>query len=260
LAVCPSCEADRAARVASKAAVRSGVQRLEPDLGFEHALRRRLREEAKPKRFRGLAQLAMAASVLVALFAGWSLVRSSQPTPPGNERAEQEERIEGLFRLVSTTNRIGLGDHLHCAHFRKFAAARPSFEEMVEKLGPEYQDLLMIAKRAAPEGFRVALAHRCKYRDRPFVHLVLRRDEELISVVLTGRQPEESFELDGLAPAFHAEGLDVYEQSAEQFQISSFETSRHLAYVISNLDGAANRAIATTLLPELEAFLAQREG
>lgn len=260
LAVCPACEAERAARAQAKSALKAGVQRIEPDPGFEHVLRRRLREQARPKPFKGLAQLAMAATVLIALFAGWTRTRPAQPAANADERARQESHIDSLFQLVSSATRIGLGDHLHCAHYREFKTALPSFEEMVEKLGPQYQDLLLIAKRAAPEDFRVVLGHRCKYRGRSFVHLVLRRDDELLSLILADRNPEESFELDGLLPALQAEGMDLYQQSAEQFQIASFETSRHLAYVISNLDGDANLQIAASLLPEVKSFLAQLEG
>lgn len=261
LASCQACEAERSARAESKATLKSGVQRIEPDPGFEHVLRRRLREEARPKPFKGLVQLAMAASLLVALFAGWSWSRSPQSaSQPDEHAAQQEAHIDALYTRVSTAARPGLGDHLHCAHYRKFSTTLPSFEEMVEKLGPDYQDLLLIAKRAAPEGFRVVLGHRCKHRGRAFIHLALERDAKLLSVIVAERRPEESFDLDGLAPAFHTGGVGVFEQSAEQFHIASFETSRHLAYVISDLDGSANREIASALFPELETLLRIHEG
>jgi len=53
--------------------------------------------------------------------------------------------------------KVGLGDHVHCAVFRKFPKNPPTFEEMAAKLGPEYEGLLPLVKAG---DMQIVMAHR----------------------------------------------------------------------------------------------------
>src|SRR5205823_12945526 len=70
----------------------------------------------------------------------------------------QESYIASVSARVAGVMRVGLGDHVHCSVFRKFPKNPPSFEEMTEKLGPDYQELLPIVKDRAPEDLRIVMA------------------------------------------------------------------------------------------------------
>ena len=48
----------------------------------------------------------------------------------------QESYNTSVSTHVARLMRVGLGDHIHCAYFRKFPANAPSPQEFVSKLGP----------------------------------------------------------------------------------------------------------------------------
>ena len=144
----------------------------------------------------------------------------------------------------------GLGDHVHCAHYRKFPV-----KEREKPLGEDYQDLSPWIRTKVPDGYRVMLEHLCKYRNRQYVHFTLGRGDELLSVIVTRKLDSESFGRDQLVPALQAAGVPVYAATADQFEIAGFETDKHLAFVVSNLPRESNLRIAQTLTPDLRAFL-----
>ena len=109
-----------------------------------------------------------------------------------------------------------------------------------------------------PQRYHVVEAHRCSYRDRHFVHLVLRDGSSLVSVVLTRKAPGES--LGRLAPKLELASLPVYGAATDRYQIAAFETRDHLAYVVSDLPATQNLELMADLAPAVSEFLARLEG
>lgn len=169
--------------------------------------------------------------------------------------ASQESYVVKVTHQVATIMRAGLGDHVHCAYFRKFPTQPPPVAEFVRHLGPKYAGLLPIVSEHAPSGTRVEEAHVCLHAGRKFVHLTLRGNGNLLSLVVARKKPGESFAVEGLAPVLVQSGLPVYRASAQQFEIAAFETKSHLVYFVSGLPGNTNQESLLAMTPAIRGFL-----
>lgn len=153
--------------------------------------------------------------------------------------ASQESFLVRVSHQAAGIMRVGLGDHIHCAYFRK-APKRP-VEQFVRDLGARYAPLLPIVNANVPPGTKVEHAHQCRHKGRKFVHLTMRGNSQLVSLVIAKKQDGESFQIEGLMPVLVQSGLPVYRSTAEKFEIASFETGGHLVYLVSDLPGDQNQ-------------------
>lgn len=171
--------------------------------------------------------------------------------------ASKESYTVGMTQQVATILRAGLGDHIHCAYFRKFPNDPPPAAEFIRKLGPSYAALLPAVSRHAPAGTRVEEAHICKHKGRKFVHLTMRGDSRLLSLVITRKRAGESFQIEGLLPSLAQQGLPIYRATAQKFQVASFETGEHLVYFVSDLGADANQETLLAMAPEVREVLSR---
>ena len=171
----------------------------------------------------------------------------------------QESYIANVSNRIPAILRVGLGDHVHCAVFRKFPKEPPSLADMSGALGPEYRGLLDAVQQRIPAGFQLVMAHKCKYHGRQFVHLSLKNDSQLISLVITRRQPGEGFSDSELLPVVKEGNLPVYADHVQRFGISGFETKDHLAYLVSDLPNETNSELMLALAPGIQAVLNKLE-
>jgi hypothetical protein len=172
----------------------------------------------------------------------------------------REAFISSISQRVSYTMRIGLGDHVHCAVFRKDPKEIPSAGQMIRDLGPEYQDLLPIVRNAIPSDFTVVMAHQCQYHGRNFVHIALRGLSGLASLLITKKGEGETFTRDQLVPALAHVNPPLYQASVSRFDLTSFETRDHLVYFISDLGAKRNVEMLTAMAGRVEEFLRRLES
>src|SRR5262249_21366706 len=151
--------------------------------------------------------------------------------------------------------RVGLRDHVHCTVFRKFPKNPPSFAEMAQKLGPEYEGLLPLVQGKLPGDFRIIMAHQCAYKGRKFVHMALRNDSKLLSLVIAFKQDGETFTKESLAPVLSDAGIPMFTAGAQRFEIAGFESDKHLVYVVSDMSPSRNMEILTALAPGVRDLL-----
>jgi hypothetical protein len=204
------------------------------------------------------AWMAVAATLLVSLAGGW--LAFNRPAEPWRMSvAEQETYTESLFSRVAATIRIGLGDHVHCAYFRKFETGEPTRDQIVEKLGPVYAGLAAIVRERIPDSYELALAHQCSYHGRRYAHLAFRGDGKLLSVVVARRGEDESFEADGLVPVLRGSGIPLYRSAVEHFEVTGFETPEHLVFLISDLGDEQNLQLTASVADVTHDFLAEVE-
>jgi anti-sigma factor (TIGR02949 family) len=170
-------------------------------------------------------------------------------------RESQDSYIASVNSQVPTVMRIGLSDHVHCSVFRKFPRNPPKVEEMAAKLGPEYAGLIPIVREHVPDEFRLVMAHQCGYRGRKFVHLALKSDSRLISLVIAVKGAGESFSAEQLLPALTEFGIPLYNAGVQRFQIAAFESSDRLVYVISDLPQGRNTEMLRAMAPALREYL-----
>jgi hypothetical protein len=235
-----------------KTAVQS--QGVPPEL--QARVREALRNESQTAGFGWTRWATAAAAVLVIGLATWIEVpRWTRPVLPDlADRRGQDIFIQKVSASLSAVLKVGLGDHIHCSIFRKYPKNPPSVGEMAEKLGPAYQDLVPLVKSRVSEDYRIILAHQCGYQGRRFVHLTLSNGSNLVSLVITRKQPGESLQALGVSDG--PSGVPIYQAAAQNYDVAGFETDQFLAYVVSDLGAKQNLQIADNLAPSVQQFLA----
>lgn len=256
---CPPCASEFEARTRLAGRLKQTVQSEAVNPYLEARIRRGIREYETRRNatwgWRG--RLIPVTAVLVVCLGGWIAYQL------GHLRvttASQEAYIRTISERVSGILRVGLGDHVHCTVFRKFPKEPPSAPEMLGQLGPEYGGLLALVKARVPAQYRIVMAHRCSYHGRKFVHLALKGDSKLISLVITRKGEGESFTKDGLRPVLSEPGLAIYEGSVQRFAIAAFASREHLAYLVSDLDEGQNLSLVAALALPVKDFLSKLEG
>jgi len=255
LETCPACAAEVESRTRIKARSKSAVQNQSIPEDLEARVRAALRQDSRSS-FAWTRWASAAAAILVVAVGLWVEVpRWTRPALPElADRRGQDVFIQKASASLSAVLKVGLGDHIHCSIFRKYPKDPPSVDEMAQKLGPAYQDLVPLVKARVPDEYRIILAHQCGYQGRRFVHLTLTNGSSLLSLVITRKQPGESMQ--ALTVSDHASGVAVYQAAAQNYDVAGFETDQFLAYVVSDLGAQQNLQIAYALAPSVHQFLA----
>lgn len=234
--------------------LRAAVKSVAAPPFLEARIRHSLRTE-KPGR-RWLPRLIPAAAA-VAVFAGFAVAYQL-----GHLRltvSSQESYIGSVSTRIATLMRVGLGDHIHCAVFRKYPKNPPTTQDFIEKMNPQYAGLIPIVRSQVPDSYRMMLAHQCSYHRRKFVHLSLMNDSNMLSLVITRKGDGESFNTEDMLPALVQAGIPMYQSSVQRFQISAFETRDYLIYFISDLPKQQNTELMLALGPKVKDFLVSEE-
>ncbi len=247
---CASCAAEIEARIALKDRLKTSVRSVMAHPDLQRRIRDSVRAVATPATPRHnwtRAAVAMAATLVICL----GVTIAYQLGHLRLTASSQESYIATISQRVSNVMRIGLGDHVHCAVFRKQRKNPPSPEQMVNEMGPEYKDLIAVVKEQAPQGYQVVMAHQCRYHRRKFVHVTATYGSKLISLVIARRGDGESFEADKLVSQLTAAGIPMYQTSVQRFNIAGFETRDHLVYVVSDLGQRENLDVMTAFAPRV---------
>jgi hypothetical protein len=217
--------------------LQSAVHNIEVPPYLEARIRARL---DAPEPSWGLRLIPIAAALCVMVAVGAFLTQ---------RHFSEEEYISEVSAPVSALMRVGLGDHVHCSYFHKFPANPPTVEELVRKMGPTYAALIPVVRRQVPENCQLVMAHECSYHNRKFVHLTLKSDTNLMSLVIARKGPGETFGSAG-----------VMQAASARFQIASFEDRDYLVYFISDLSPEKNSEMMRAMAPGVRAFLAKLES
>jgi len=247
---CPSCAQELAARQTLRLRMKNAVHSLEVPPFLEARIRNSL--YTAPRRSLWSRSL-MPAAVTLAICFGLGITYQL-----GNLRMTtegQESYIRTVSNQVGTLMRVGLGNHIHCAVFRKYPKEVHPVSHFIDDLGPKYASLLPIVQKYVPQEYTLREAHQCRYHGRRFVHFAAKNDSNILSLVIVRKNDGESFNTEGLVPALVQSGLPIYQAGVERFQISSFESSEYMVYFISDLSGQRNTEIMTAMGPAIRAFL-----
>ena len=191
---------------------------------------------------------AAAAAILAVTTAGYEVGHLR------NTVATQDEYIAKISDETAPIIRVGLKDHIHCAVFRKYAPEPAPIEEMTLKLGAEYADLIPALQAQAPPEMKIAIAHKCRYKGRQYLHLVARGGDHLISLVIADRGEGEAFESD-IKAVVNGAGGQFYSAGVREFAIAGFETGQHLVYLVSDFDQTRNLHMMTALSPQIRRLI-----
>jgi len=252
---CPACALELESRKKMRAQLKPAVQSVPTPPYLEAKVRASLREPQPARRWWAPAAAAAAVTVLsVGAITGYHFGHFR--LTPGS----QESYIASVSGDIGTLMRVGLGDHVHCAVFRKYPQNPPSPEEMASAIGPDFAGVIPLVREHAPGDLRLVLAHRCTYHDRHFVHLILKNDSRLLSVIFTRKSEGPPVTAGDLAPAWTEGGLPTYQSSVQRFQIASFQSRDYLVYIISDTPAQQNLATMQAMAPSLSAYLRKLES
>jgi len=182
-------------------------------------------------------------------------------------RGSQDAYIASVSSHLGALMRIGLRDHIHCSVFRKYPKNPPTPEEIlmptpergVKAISPQYAGLIPIVRSLVPENYRMTLAHQCTYKGREYIHLSLKDESNMLSLVITRKVNGESFLAENILPALNESGIPMYQAGVQRFKITAFETSDYLVYFISDLDKQRNTDLMLALAPRVKEFLGKLE-
>ncbi|HEU4389057.1 MAG TPA: zf-HC2 domain-containing protein [Blastocatellia bacterium] len=150
--------------------------------------------------------------------------------------------------------KVGFDDHVYCSIDHGMANRQFTAEEMSERLGPQYEKIVIAIKEKMPRDYVIVVGHRCQYRSREFVHLILRHGNAVVSLIVT-KNNGEAFPPGGPASILQASGIRMYEAEWHNLQVAGMETRDYLAFVVSNETRKGNEDIASTLMPVINDFL-----
>lgn len=256
LASCTDCSAEAEQRRAVRARLRSAVSSVAPPPFLETRIRASVMA-TRPRRswFRYLVPAAAAVAVLclgVGIAYQLGHLRLTAES--------QEAYAQSVTKRVPVLLRVGLGDHIHCSLFRKYAANPPKVDKLAQDLGPEYTGLIPVMNENVPPGYSLMMAHQCRYHGRRFVHLTLKNGGKLLSLVIAKKAEGESLSTAGLPQVLTQAGVPFYTGSAQRFEIASFETKDHLVYIVSDMPQDQNKQLMLAVAPGIRAILTHLEG
>jgi len=252
---CPDCAREAASRKTFQIRLREAARSAPVPSDLASNIDRTLQTGVR-NRLPHIGMMAVAAAAMLAICIAVWRVEFHQPGP-----LEQDAYLEQVSSGVARIMRVGLNDHVHCAVFRKYPARPPSLERMAHLLGPQYADLEPVFAAHVPAGIKVALAHRCSFRGRRYVHLIARDGARLVSLVVARREQGEALE-DDLRAVAEEGGTAMYTSGARQFAIAAFETPAHLVYVISDLGERQNMRMMASMAAQVRQVLSrvQQQG
>jgi hypothetical protein len=248
---CAECTAELEARSRLRSRLKAAVERqgVPPELAVK--VRERIRARQSRSWLGSGWPQAVAVAAGLAVFGIFWMSSRHETMPVTADRRVQDVYIQKVSTTLAAILRVGLGDHIHCAVFRK-AGPPAAVEQMLQDLGP-YQGLLPVVKAAIPERFRIIMAHQCSYHGRKFVHFTMHDGTGLVSLVIARKQDGEI--LEALKPAMRASGIPLYQAGADRWQVAGFEAGGYLAYVVSEMKGKTNLQVAADLAHPVREFL-----
>jgi anti-sigma factor (TIGR02949 family) len=255
LEICETCSRE----LDDRARIKAQLKRVVLNVQAPDTLQKRIRIEMRRTHrfnfnFNPSWMLAAAAVIVVAVMLG---VLFRPGAGRSNGSIPRQLSLTAEVAPADTAGQIlkvGFDDHVSCAIDHGMSNRHFSAAEMSEKLGPQYEGLIEAAKEKMPQDFEIIVGHRCHYQNREFIHLLMRRQQEVVSLIVTPKNGE-SFPVDGAAPVMNAAGIPVHEASWHNLQVAGFETSNHLVFVVSNEPKGENEQIASMMMPAVADFL-----
>ena len=245
---CPACVEALENRRRVKQLLKTAVMKESAPPALQEKIRKSIRKDAS----RGWPVWTLVAAAVVLLIAvgiaGLRLWNRSLSTRP--------DTVAGAVSPGAQILEVGLKDHVHCALDAGLANRVFTEAEMREKLGPEFFGLVGMVKDKMPGNYQVVVGHRCKANGREYVHLILKSPQTALSLVVT-KKNGESFTQDHVAAILESAGVPLYGAHLNNLEVAGFETRDYLAFVVSDLSREDNLQMASTLAPQVQAFLSK---
>ncbi|MEW6129566.1 MAG: zf-HC2 domain-containing protein [Acidobacteriota bacterium] len=248
LKTCTDCNQEFKTRERIKQALRRAVQKDEVPVALQQRIHRELQKQSPdsstPLKFPRWV-LAVAATVLLGVLSV-GVLQTIQ--------AYKKSQTLAAARLQdAAVLQVGLNNHIHCAIDKDFANRYFSEAEMDTRLG-EFAGLVALVKTKIPADYQILVGHRCKFNNRSFVHLILKNQDEVVSLALT-QKGDEVFSANQQAIVAQISGIDLHQARLKECEVTGFASGDYLAFVVSNLEARKNLEMASSLAPVIQDFL-----
>jgi len=254
---CADCEAVHSQRLMLRQRLQQAVKAEEFPPFLQQRIQARLRVESARPAYLNPGWMVAAACLVVSVGVYLAYQRGSFRL----NQSAQDAYAESVSQQVTPLMRVGLRDHVHCSVYRKYPENEaPKLSAMLAELGKQYEQLVHIVQNHLPEKMRLVMAHECRFKGRKFVHLTMKDQARLLSVIIARKEPGETFDVQGAIPSMAHSGIMVYREKAHRFNLAGFETSAYLVYVISDLPADANTTAMLAMAPEIRQFLEKLPG
>ena len=260
LEACAACSEELGARMRVRHLLRHAVESEAAPVVLRRRIASRIHEGKPPLSLHWFSpRWTFAAAAAAAIILGTVATLHWRANRLYDDRAAQDAYIRAIDARLPRIVAIGMADHLHCAVFRRFPQAYPREPIAAQDLGPKFVRLVAMVKERMPGEYRVVMAHRCSYAGRHYVHFVLKNGSNLVSLVITEKQPGESFG-EMRSDAGPELPVPVYQAGVKGFEVAGFESQDYWAFVVSDLDQQNNLQIAESVAPVVTEFLNSMKG
>ena len=252
---CPACSEAVQLRLRNKARLKLAVNAEVVPGSLRNRIQAAIREENSVRSKQAAWprwSLAAAAALLLSL-SGLGTLQLWKFAKPSNETSVTAQDLT-LSEQIASVMKIGISDHIHCVIDSGYDKKTLTPEQMAQKMGPEYSGLVPLLKTQMPQGFLISVGHRCRVNGREFVHMVLKHDDRVVSVIITEKQGT-SFPASSRTSRLESQGVHLFEDRLQSFEAIAFETKDHVAFVVSSLGHQENLQIASVVAPTVSGFL-----
>ena len=255
LSQCTSCDEALSQRQRVKGLLKKSVGNQSVPNDLQSKIQERIRKSQTPNNVVPLRRvmsaprwLLAAAAALVMVAGSWGALRWwSAKMPPA-------PHLSGAAVL-----QIGVQDHVHCAIVSGLANRQFTDEQMTARLGADYAGLVPLIRSRVPQAQQIIVGHRCKVNGREMIHLILKNQEQALSLVIT-KKTGETFDRAGLAAVIEEAGVPIYRANLDNLEVAGFETRDHLAFVVSGLETNENLSLMAALALPVRDYLAGLEA
>ena len=161
--------------------------------------------------------------------------------------------------LAEAILNLGVIDHIHCVVDSKIDRNSYTPEQMALAMGTDYVGLASLLERALPRDFRILVAHRCSVKGREYVHLVIKNQDRVVSLTISKKRKEQ-FPPGPPQDGVEILGIPLHQARAQGMSVIGFETSMHLAFVVSTQENKETLQVAEALAVPVSDFLVKLES
>jgi hypothetical protein len=169
--------------------------------------------------------------------------------------SSQASYIASISQRIAGIMSIGLREHVHCSVFRDYPKQLKPVAELETRMPKEYRPVIPIVTAHVPSDFKVAIAHECGFVDRSVIHIGMKSESRLLSVVLVRKKAGETFTDADVTSVLAASGAKVYTAGVQRFQIAAVESRDYLVYLVSDLPKSENGQLMLAMGPRIQAYL-----
>ena len=189
-----------------------------------------------------------------------NLTATKQTPLPTIEATETDELKNSAVKIAyRELAEKAVGDHENCALKFNLAEKPISLREAAAKFGKFNQGIdravINSLRQVFSDKVEFLEAHSCVFGGKRFAHIILRYQNQVVSVVVT-----ESENTAG-ANSETANGAEAItcQPSGEGLQVACFKTAKYAIFVVSGLSESDNLTLARTISPAVRRHIAQAE-